>query len=144
MRLAVNNFLFIVLGLLILQTPSYAVDLDIGLIVEQSPDKVYMQLHNRTYKVTRVEKLDIDLQPLPGTADDLAEGDLVSVVRGEEHEDFCIADLVTLYQGQLANQKRLEMELPPLSHERTDSSLQQTDKRANGSEMVFENGVWHN
>lgn len=121
-----------------------AEDLDIGQIMELSPDKKYMQVNDKVYKVTTVEKMAEPGKQVKGTANDLTEGSLVHVTRGSKHTDFWSADLIIVYQGDLAKTKREEMELAPLTEVAKTPRKNQIKQPAPATDMIFENGVWKN
>lgn len=144
MRVFVEIILLVAVGMFMIPDTGLSADFDIGQVIEMSPDRQFIQVKDRIYKVDKVERLAVKGKPETGDVSDLSEGDIVRVVRGAKKDSYWHADLVTLYQGDLEKMIREEMELPAQQSKKTKNSQQQVEKPESSTPMVFENGVWHN
>ncbi len=141
--------LIVVIGVLVVSSNIFSADIDVGEITEISGDREYIQVKDRTYKVERVEILESLEQPaVPGSSQDLAEGKIVQVLRGEKEGSFWYANLIAVYDGDLAVQMREKLELPVPEKRSGDQVRQQSyGERATdqGSlPTLGEDGIWRN
>lgn len=144
MRIFIEIILLVVVGIFIIPDAGFSADIDVGQVIEMSPDRKFIQVKDRIYKVDKIERLAVKGKPEIGDVYDLSEGDIVRVVRGQKEESYWYADLVTLYQGELEKMIREKMELPDQQDNKINTSQQQIEKKASSTPMVFENGVWRN
>ena len=144
MRLLIQGVVFFFVVSMLYLHAALAVDFDIGVIVETSQDKQYIQVKDRIYKVERVELLEVAGEPKPGMVKDLAEGAIVKVVMGDGIDEFRHASLVTVYRGSMEKSLMEEMELSPEDLPGRKPSLEQVSAPIRKSVIRFENGVWKN
>ena len=144
MRVFAEIILLVVVGMFFIPDVGFSEDFDVGQIIEISPDRQFIQVKDQIYKVDKVARLAVKGKPETGDVDELSEGDIVRVVRGQKEDSYWYADLVTLYQGEMEKKIREEMELPAQQGKKINNSQQQPKKTARSRPIVFENGVWHN
>jgi hypothetical protein len=112
-------------------------EVEVGKIIELSPDKVYLQIQDRLYKVGMVQRLAVEGRPQAWSADDLNEGDLVEVIGGEFDTEYWNAEMVTVFQGEMRKEKMRDLNL-------TDSDDQSPEKVKTSQPAVLQDGVWRN
>lgn len=105
-------YILILLTLIFSSGICLAENIDVGEIQEISPDKVFIQVHDKTYKVTTIYTLSEAGSPKQASDEVLVEGAMVEVMRGEKHDEYWLASSVTVLLGDLEQEKRREMELP--------------------------------
>lgn len=136
-------------GLLILLACgiSVAEDLDYGEVIEVSPDHAFIQVKDRNYKVSEVWILEVEDKPIAATPEDITEGALVKVIKGNKHDDYWNAESVTIYQGEMERLQREEMELPAreTGADTSASDEQQAPKtEASPGDVQLKDGVYTN
>lgn len=140
-----TRYFLIFAMLLSFQNICIAEDFDAGLVVETSPDKAYIQVCDKNYKVSRVFTLAEPDKPLEATADMITEGSLVKVVRGNKEADFWHAKSVTVYTGEMEILMREEMELPQQESPESAPSRKETPKtEPSPGEIKVEDGIYTN
>lgn len=142
MRICKRFILLMIIGMFMHPAIGLSDDVDVGQIIEKSANGQFIQVHDRIYNVIKVELLAVEDKPQAGSAEMLSEGDIVRVVKGQKKDGYWQADLVTLYVGELAQEKRKEMELPDA--QATVNRQQPSEKAVGSDTIIFENGVWHN
>ncbi len=135
--------LLVVVGVFTTAGICFSTDIDIGVIIELSHNRKFIQVKDRIYKINKVERLAVKNEPVAGDISDLEEGNIVQVVKGKKEDSYWYADKVTLYQGELAETMWKDMELPG-QHRKKSNSQQQATGSADSTNLVIKNGVWHN
>ena len=134
--------LFLLAGVFIMPATLRCENIDIGQIIEKSPDGNYIQVHDWIYRVGKVEVHEEKDKQYDGSSAILSTGDIVKIIKGEKKDDYWETQLIIVYKGQLAKQKRQEMELPDIRA--LDESKQSPGGKNKSHKIIFENGVWHN
>lgn len=150
MRLHAHTALLVCIFILLSCGISVAEDFDIGEVIEVSPDHAFIQVKDRNYKISKVFSLAIEGTPGNATPEDIIEGALVKVVKGDKDSDFWIAESVTIYQGEMEKTIREEMEL--LEHGSADTTSGTNDAKEKDTpetqpsqgEIILKDGVFSN
>ena len=115
--------------------------------MEVSPDHAFIQVKDRNYKVSNVFILEVEGTPGNATPEDIIEGALVKVVKGDKGSDFWVADSITIYQGEAERLQREEMELPA-GETRVDKAAPKQEEfpksDPNPGDVKFKDGVYTN
>ncbi len=134
-----TTVLTILATLLLAIGPGTAADLEIGRVIELSPERNFIQVHDRIYKVENLEKMDSRGRITAAAPEELAEGCMVQIVRGDREEYFWHArSLRILPEGPEAGDGDLEAGSTPAD------ATGETAAEPTRSTLVYENGVWHN
>lgn len=144
MRSIIGKILFVAMVTGIAHSTGLAVDFDLGQIIETSPDNNSIQINDKIYKVSAVELLAVEGEPLPGSLRDLSEGSIVKVIRGTKEIDYWNATLVTVYQGEMNKKIREELELPASEAEGKSQEVTHQNGPARDTPLKLKQGVWQN
>lgn len=144
MRSVIEKILFVAMVIGITHSTGFAVDYDLGRIIEISPDNNYIQINDKIYRVSTVELLAVEGEPSPGSPHDLSEGSVVKVIRGTKEIDYWNATLVTVYQGEMNKKIREELELPASETDDQPKEVKHHIERTRDAPLKLEQGVWQN
>lgn len=147
MKLYIHKTILIGILVLIFSGISSAEDFDVGEVIEVAPNYRFIQVRDRTYKISEVWTMESENMPIAASPQDISEGLLVKVVKGARKSYFWLADSVTIYQGEMERKLREEMELPATDNAAISTQLKDkpvSKQQPVPTEIKLEDGVFKN
>lgn len=143
MRLYRNILISMLVFSVVLVTICWAMEEEVGEIIEASPEKKFIQVNDRMFAVGRVLKIWERDKPRPGLPSDLYEGAMVKIKVAGKKGEFWKAETVTIYLDEMRDELLQQMDYSPV-HSRRQSSRHEGAVKKSDSPIRFENGVYRN